>query len=130
MSTAFELAERFNKRNRNITETLLQQGRLYQKLRKTFSKFYHRNIQFISKCNLKALLQPVISHPKFYGDVIYELRKIFGYGYFKIVCPKRIEITIKSGYDPVILQRTACLLSVFYSWQSRLPLLFCDDRTD
>ena len=32
-----------------------------------------------TKCNLKTLLRQGISHPKFYGDVIYKLRKILMY---------------------------------------------------
>ena len=36
--------EDFNIRNRSLTEKLLKQGYRYHKLRKTFSKFYHRNL--------------------------------------------------------------------------------------
>ena len=74
----------FNYRNRVITEKLLKQGYRYHKLRKTFSKFYHRNSVLMSKykCNLKNLLLQGISHPEFYGDVIYRLRKIVGHNHF------------------------------------------------
>ena len=73
--------EDFNDRNRVITEKLLKQGYRYDKLRKTFSKFYYRNLTLINKykCNLKSLLRQGISHPEFYGDVIYKLRKIIGH---------------------------------------------------
>ena len=102
----------FNNRNRIITEKLLKQGYRYNKLRKTFAKFYYRNILLISKykCNLKTLLRKGISHPEFYGDVIYKLRKITGHANFHALFNKRIKHFIKKGYDPKILQRTTCLV--------------------
>ena len=102
----------FNKRNLLITEKLLKQGYRYHKLRKTFTKFYFRNLNLINKykCNLKALLTQGISHPDFYGDVIYKLRKIVGHNHFQTLFPKRIKHFLKKGYDPQTLQRTACLV--------------------
>ena len=48
----------FNARNKFLTAKLLQQGYRYHKLRKTFSKFYRRHYELISKYNigLKTLL--------------------------------------------------------------------------
>ena len=48
----------FNARNKCLTAKLLQQGYRYHKLRKTFSKFYRRHYELISKYNvgLKTLL--------------------------------------------------------------------------
>jgi hypothetical protein len=102
----------FNDRNLIITEKLLKQGYRYNKLRKTFAKFYYRNISLISKykCTLKTLLRQGISHPEYYGDVIYKLRKITGNANFHTLFSKRIKNFIKKGYDPTILQRTACLV--------------------
>ena len=101
--------EDFNTRNRTITEKLLKQGYRYVKLRKSFSKFYYRNLPLISKykCNLKTLLRQGVSHPEFYGDVIYKLRKVIGHIHFNTIFVKRIKRFIKRGYDPLILQRTA-----------------------
>ena len=72
--------EDFSERNRIITEKLLKQGYRFDKLRKTFSKFYHRNPSLVSKynCSLKYLLRQGVSHPEFYGDVIYKFWKIIG----------------------------------------------------
>ena len=39
----------FNARNKSLTAKLLQQGYRYHKLRKTFSKFYRRHYELISK---------------------------------------------------------------------------------
>ena len=79
--------EDFNIRNRTLTEKLLKQGYRYHKLRKTFSKFYHRNLALIDKynCNLKSLLRQGITHSEFYGDLIYKLRSIIGNKNFHIL---------------------------------------------
>ena len=42
----------FNARNKSLTSKLLQQGYRYHKLRKTFSKFYHRHYELVSKFNV------------------------------------------------------------------------------
>ena len=68
----------FNVLNRSLTAKLLQQGYRYHKLRKAFSKFYHRHFELVSKCNtgLRSLLQQSLSEPEFYGDLVYKLPKI------------------------------------------------------
>ena len=52
----------FNARKECLTAKLLQQGYRYHKLRKAFSKFYHRHYELISKLNvgLKALLREAV----------------------------------------------------------------------
>ena len=101
--------EDFHIRNKTITAKLLTQGYRYHKLRKTFSKFYFRNQSLISKykCNLKTFLRLGISHPEFYGDVIYKLRKILGHMHFDTLFCKRIKHFLKKDYCPIILQRTS-----------------------
>ena len=42
----------FNARNKCLTTKLLQQGYRYHKLRKTFSTFYRRRYELISKYNV------------------------------------------------------------------------------
>ena len=70
----------FNCRNKAITAKLLKQGYRYYKLRKTFSKFYHRHSGLVEKYNisLRKLLQQGISEPEFYGGLVYRIRKIVG----------------------------------------------------
>ena len=70
----------FNGRNKCLTAKLLQQGYRYHKLRKTFSKFYRRHYELISKYNvgLKALLDEGLSEPEFYGDLVYKFKKLIG----------------------------------------------------
>ena len=52
----------------------------YHKLRKTFSKFYRRYNDLISKfqVGIKSLLHQGLSEPDFYGDLVYKLKKIVG----------------------------------------------------
>ena len=47
---------------------------------KTFSKFYRRYYDLISKfqVGLKSLLRQGLSEPDFYGDLVYKLKKIVG----------------------------------------------------
>ena len=70
----------FNTRNKSLTAKLLQQGYRYHKLRRTFSKFYRRHYELVSKFNvgLKTLLHQGLSEPEFYGDLIYKFKKIVG----------------------------------------------------
>ena len=70
----------FNTCNKLLTQKLLKQGYLYHKLCKTFSKFYRRYYDPISKfqIGLKSLLDEGLSEHKFYGDVVYKLKKIVG----------------------------------------------------
>ena len=57
----------FCDRNKSLTAKLLQQGYQYHKLQKTFSKFYRRHYECISKFNvgLKTLLYQGLSEPNF-----------------------------------------------------------------
>ena len=61
-----------------FTAKLLKQDYRYHKIRKAFSKFYHRHSELIVKYNigLKTLLQQGISGPIFYGDLVYKFKRI------------------------------------------------------
>ena len=61
-----------------LTAKLLKQGYRYHKIRKTFSKFYHRHSESIVKYNLglKTLLQQGILETIFYGDLVYKFKRI------------------------------------------------------
>ena len=67
----------FSARNKSLTVKLLQQGYRYHKPRKTFSKFYCRHYELVSKFNvgLKTLLHQVLSETEFYGDLVYKFKK-------------------------------------------------------
>ena len=62
----------FNNRNLFLTAKQLKQGYIYHKIRKAFSKFYHRHSELSVKYNicLRTPLQ-AISKPLLYGDLVY-----------------------------------------------------------
>ena len=99
----------FHSKNLQITSKLLTQGYRYNKLRKTFGKFFRSYSELLSKfCDIsfQEYLSKGISHPVFYDDLVYKLTRvkdtpnIFSSG-SKIV--KRLR---RRQYDPVIIERT------------------------
>ena len=70
----------FSARNKSLTVKLLQQGYRYHKLRNTFSKFYHRHYELVSKFNvgLNTLLHQGLSEPECFGDLVYKFKTIVG----------------------------------------------------
>ena len=66
--------------NKLLTQKLLKQYYRYHKLCKTFSKFYRRHYDLISKfrVGLKSLLRQGHSEPEFYGYLVCKLKKIVG----------------------------------------------------
>ena len=101
----------FNTRNIFLTQKLLKQGYRYHKFCKTFSKFYRRYYDLISKfqAGLKSLLHQGLSEPDFYGDLVYKLKKIVGSNIVSAQFIKIISHYKKIGYNNV-LQQTACLV--------------------
>ena len=72
--------DNFNNRNLFLTAKLFKQGYRYHKIRKVFSKFYHRHSELIVKCKigLKTLLQQGLLEPVFCGDLVYKFKRIVG----------------------------------------------------
>ena len=98
-----------NTRNKLLTQKLLKQGYLYQKLCKTLSKFYRRYYDLISKfqIGLKSLLRQGLSEHKFYGDLVYKLKKIVGSNNFSAQFIKITSHFQKIGYNINVLQQTS-----------------------
>ena len=103
----------FNARNKCLKAKLLQQGYRYHKLRKTFSKFYRRHYELISKYNvgLKTLLGEGLSEPEFYGDLVY-FKKIIGRNDFSFQFRKIITRyrRYNIGYNLNVMLQSACLV--------------------
>ena len=70
----------FNTRDIVLTAKLLRQGYRYHTLRKAFSKFYRRNFDVVSKCNveLKTLLLQGLSEHELYDDLVYKFGTMIG----------------------------------------------------
>ena len=88
------------------------QGYRYHKLRKTFSKFYRRHYELISKYNvgLKTLLSEGLSEPEFYGDLVYKLKKLKGINDFSLQFGKIISRYRRIGYNLNVMRQSACLV--------------------
>ena len=104
--------DHFNKGNLSLTANLLKQGYRYHKIRKAFSKFYHRHSELIVKYNngLKILLQQGISEPIFYGDLVYKLKRIVGKPHFSAQFKKIVKRYIRVGYNSDVMRQSACLV--------------------
>ena len=102
----------FNARNKCLTAKLLQQGYRYHKLRKTFSKFYRRHYELISKYNvgLKTLLKEGLSEPEFYGDLVYKFKILKGINDFSFQFRKIITRYRRIGYNLNVMRQSACLV--------------------
>ena len=102
----------FNTRNKLLTQKLLKQGYRFHKLCKTFSKFYRRYYDLISKfqVGLKSLLRQGLSEPDFYGDLVHKLKKIVGSNKFSAQFIKIISHYKKIGFNINVLQQTSCLV--------------------
>ena len=90
-----------NARTECLTAKLLRQGYRYHKLRKTFSKFYRRHYELISKFNfgLKTLLREGLSEPEFYGDLVDKFKKLIGRNDFSFQFRKIILRNRRIGYN-------------------------------
>ena len=97
----------FNARNKSLTAKLLQQGYRYHKLRKTFSKFYRRHYELVSKFNvgLKTLLHQGLSEPEFYSDLVFK----FGNGSFRPLSRSPWVVSPPSRFALHYLSRFALL---------------------
>ena len=126
-SRACSHVDDFNERNRILTEKLLKQGYRYHKLRKTFSKFYRRHFDIISKydVSLKKLLQQGLSEPEFYGDLVYKFRRILGSDNFSGQFRKIVAKYRKIGYSIDAIRQTACLVVDPFTVDSFASLFDC-----
>ena len=95
-----------------LLKQLLKQCYRYHKIRKAFSKFYHRHSELIVKYNigLKTLLQQGISEPKFYSDLVYKFKRIVGKPNFSYQFKKIVKRYIKVGYNLDVIQQSTCLV--------------------
>ena len=75
----------FNSKNLKLTSKLLTQGYRCHKLRKTFGKFFRSYSDLLSKffeISFQEYVTEGISHPVFYGDLVYKLRRVRCEAYF------------------------------------------------
>ena len=102
----------FNTASTNAVLSTNRGGMFHVSVAKTFSKFYRRYYDLISKfqVGLKSLLCQGLSKPDFYGDLVYKLKKIVGSNNFSALFIKILSHYKKIGYNINVLQQTACLV--------------------
>ena len=85
----------------------------YRKLRKTFGKFFRSYSELLSKfgdISFQEYLSKGISHPVFYGNLVYKLRRVKDTPNFISSGSKIIKRLRRQQYDPVIIERTIGLV--------------------
>ena len=103
----------FHSKNLQITSKLLTQGYRYHKLRKTFGKFFRSYSELLSKfgdISFQEYLSKGISHPVFYGDLVYKLRRVKDTPNSILSGSKIVKRLRRRQYDPVIIERTKGLM--------------------
>ena len=102
----------FNARNKCLTATLPKQRYRWHKLRKAFSKFYHRHHELVAKFNvgLKSLLYQCLSEPEFYGDLVCKFKRIIIRAEFLIQFREVMICYKRTGYNLNVMQHSACLV--------------------
>ena len=103
----------FHSKNLQITSKLLTQGYRYHKLRKTFGKFFRSYSELLSKfgdISFQEYLSKGISHPLFYGDLVYKLRRVKDTPNFILSGSKIVKRLRRRQYNPVIIERTIGLV--------------------
>ena len=103
----------FHSKNLQITSKLLTQGYRYHKLRKTFGKFFRSYSELLSKFGDISFQEYVfkgISHPVFYGDLVYKLRRVKDTPNFISSGSKIVKRLRRRQYDPLIIETTIGLV--------------------
>ena len=105
----------FHSKNLQIPSKLLTQGYRYHKLRKTFGNFYRSYFELLSKFGAISFQEYVskgITHPVFYGDLVYKLRRVKSDSNFISSGSKIVKRFRRRQYDSEIIERTICLCLV------------------
>ena len=92
---------------------VLTQGYRYHKLWKTFGKFFRSYSELLSKFGAISFPEYVskgITHPVFYGDLVYKLRRVKDKPNFILSGSKIVKRLRRRQYDPVIIERTIGLV--------------------
>ena len=117
----------FNARNKSLTAKLLQQGYRYYKLRKTYSEFYRRHYELVSKfiIGLKFVLRHGLAEPEFYGNLVYKFKKTVGRTDFSDQFRKIIIRYKRIGYNLNVTRQSACLVFNLITVKNYASLFNC-----
>ena len=91
----------------------MTQGYIYHKPRKTFGKFLISYSELLSKfgaISFQDYLSQGITHPVFYGDLVYKLRRVKGEANVISSGSKIVKRLQRRHYDQAITERTIGLV--------------------
>ena len=103
----------FHSKNLQITSKPLTQGYKYHKLRKTFWKFFRSYSELLSKFGAISFQEYVskgLTHPVFYGDLVYKLGRVKGEANFISSGSKIVKHLRRRQYGPAIIESTIGLV--------------------
>ena len=95
---------------------------------KTFGKFFRSYSDLLSKfgeISFQEYVPEEISHPVFYGDLVYKLRRGQCEANFVLSGSIIVKHIRRQKYDPVIIERTICLVLGPYITSYRFFLKHC-----
>ena len=91
----------------------MTQSYRFHKLRKTVGKFFRSYSELLPKFGAISFQEYVskgITHPVFYGDLVYKLRRVKSETNFISSGLKIVKRLRRRQYDPVIIERTIGLV--------------------
>ena len=103
----------FHSKNLQITSKLLTPGYRYHKLRKTFGKFFRSYSELLPEFGDISFHEYVfkgISHPVFYGDLLYKIRRVKDTPNFISSGSKIVKRLRRRQYDQFIIEKTIDLV--------------------
>ena len=95
------------------TEDSFKAHQLRNCFRKTFGKFFRSYSELLSKIgdiSFQEYLSKGISHPVFYGDLVYKLRRVKDTPNYISSGSKIVKRLRRRQYDPVIIERNIGLV--------------------
>ena len=99
----------FQSKNLQITSKILVQGYIYHKFRKTFEKFFRSFSDLLfqfAEISFQEYVSKGIPHRVFFGDLVYELRRVKGEANYMSSGSKIVKRLRCRQYDPPIIERT------------------------
>ena len=103
----------FHSKNLQITSKLFTQGYRNHKLRETFEKFFRSYSELLPNTfaiSFQDYVSQGITHPLFYGDLVYKLWRVKGEANFISSGSKIVKRLRRRQYDPAIIERTIGLV--------------------
>ena len=116
----------FHSKNLQINSKLLTQGYRFDKLRKTFRKFVRSYSELLSKFGAISFQEYAslnITHPVFYGDLVYKLKTVKGEANFISSDSKIVKRLRRRQYDPSIIERTIHCRSCAWPFYSPIQII-------